>query len=46
MPAAAVTDRGTLAGIGEFYRAARDEGIKPVIGLELTRPATGIHDLG
>jgi hypothetical protein len=35
MPAAAVTDRGTLAGIGKFYRAARDEGVKPVIGLEL-----------
>ena len=35
MPAVALTDHGTLGGVVQFYRAARDEGVKPVIGLEL-----------
>ena len=35
MPAVALTDHGTLGGAVKFYRAARDEGIKPIIGLEL-----------
>jgi DNA polymerase III subunit alpha len=35
MPAVALTDHGTLGGTVKFYRAARDEGIKPIIGLEL-----------
>ena len=35
MPAVALTDHGTLGGAVKFYRAAEDEGIKPIIGLEL-----------
>ena len=35
MPAVALTDHGTLAGVVKFYRAAQDEGIKAIIGLEL-----------
>ena len=35
MPAVALTDHGTLGGVVKFYRAAHDEGIKPIIGLEL-----------
>jgi DNA polymerase-3 subunit alpha len=35
MPAVALTDHGTLGGTVKFYRAAREEGIKPIIGLEL-----------
>ncbi len=35
MPAVALTDHGTLAGVVKFYRAAQDEGVKPIIGLEL-----------
>ena len=35
MPAVALTDHGTLGGAVQFYGAARDEGIKPIIGLEL-----------
>ncbi len=35
MPAVALTDHGTLGGVVKFYRAARDQGIKPIIGLEL-----------
>lgn len=35
MPAVALTDHGTLGGAVKFYNAAKDEGIKPLIGLEL-----------
>ena len=35
MPAVALTDHGTLAGLVKFYRAAQDEGVKPILGLEL-----------
>ena len=35
MPAVALTDHGSLAGIVQFYKAARTAGIKPILGLEL-----------
>ncbi len=36
MPAVALTDHGTLGGVVQFYRAATaEDGIKPIIGLEL-----------
>jgi DNA polymerase-3 subunit alpha len=35
MPAVALTDHGTLGGVVKFYDAAKKEGIKPIIGLEL-----------
>lgn len=34
MPALALTDHGTMYGTVEFYNAAVDAGIKPIIGLE------------
>jgi DNA polymerase-3 subunit alpha len=34
MPALAITDHGTMFGVIEFYHAAREVGIKPVIGVE------------
>ena len=34
MPAIAVTDHGTLSGHREFYRSAKEKGIKPILGLE------------
>ena len=34
MPAIAVTDHGFLFGAYEFYKTAREHGIKPIIGLE------------
>ena len=34
MDAAAITDHGTMSGVVEFYKAARDKGIKPIIGIE------------
>ncbi|MGD0997521.1 MAG: PHP domain-containing protein, partial [Thermoleophilia bacterium] len=35
MSAVALTDHGSLSGAVKFYRAARDVGVKPIIGLEL-----------
>lgn len=34
MEAAAVTDHGTMSGAIEFYKAATEAGIKPIIGME------------
>jgi DNA polymerase-3 subunit alpha len=34
MPAVAMTDHGNLFGAIEFYQAAKDAGIKPIIGCE------------
>ncbi|MGQ0804093.1 MAG: DNA polymerase III subunit alpha [Actinomycetota bacterium] len=33
-PAVGITDHGNMYGILDFYRAAREAGIKPVIGIE------------
>ncbi|RMD85437.1 MAG: DNA polymerase III subunit alpha [Candidatus Dadabacteria bacterium] len=35
MPAAAMTDHGNMFGAVEFYRAARQAGVKPIIGCEV-----------
>ncbi len=43
MPAVAITDHGTMFGVCEFYNAAKDEGIKPVIGLEGYMAAGDMH---
>ena len=34
MDSVAVTDHGTLSGLIEFYKAAKSEGIKPILGIE------------
>lgn len=34
MKAVAMTDHGTLSGAIEFYKAATDKGVKPIIGIE------------
>src|SRR3974377_1642437 len=34
-PALAITDHGVLYGAIEFYQAAREKGIKPIIGCEV-----------
>src|SRR5450759_3965271 len=34
-PALAITDHGAMHGAIEFYRAAREKGIKPIIGCEV-----------
>ncbi|QAA76525.1 MAG: DNA polymerase III alpha subunit [Candidatus Bipolaricaulis sibiricus] len=35
MPALALTDHGNLSGAIKFYRAAREAGVKPLLGVEL-----------
>ena len=34
MPAAALTDNGNMFGAIEFYFAALDKGVKPIIGFD------------
>lgn len=34
-PSLAITDHGVMYGVVDFYRAARDKGIKPIIGCEV-----------
>lgn len=35
MPAVAVTDHGTMFGVIDFYRAAKEAGVKPILGCEV-----------
>ena len=35
MPAVAITDHGNLYGVIDFYKAARQKGLKPIIGCEV-----------
>ena len=35
MPAVALTDHGSLAGAVELYKAAKKQGIKPIVGCEV-----------
>ncbi|HRQ24377.1 MAG TPA: PHP domain-containing protein, partial [Anaerolineales bacterium] len=44
MPAVAITDHGTMYGVIDFYNAARDAGVKPIIGLEAYMAARSMKD--
>lgn len=44
MPALAITDHGTMFGVVEFYNAAREAGIKPILGVEAYMAARRMHD--
>lgn len=44
MEACAITDHGTMSGVIEFYKAAKEVGIKPIIGIETYVAARTIHD--
>jgi DNA polymerase-3 subunit alpha len=44
MPAVAITDHGTMFGAIDFYKAAKAEGVKPIIGLEAYMAARGMKD--
>jgi len=44
MNAVAITDHGTMSGIVEFYKAALDAGIKPIIGMESYVASRSRHD--
>lgn len=44
MEAVAMTDHGTMSGTIDFYKASRDMGIKPVLGMEAYVAARSRHD--
>lgn len=44
MEAVAMTDHGTMSGTVEFYKAAKEAGVKPIIGLEAYVAARSRHD--
>ncbi len=44
MPALAITDHGTMFGVIDFYKAALQEGIKPIIGCEVYTAPRTMHD--
>ncbi len=44
MPAVAISDHGNLFGAVEFYKAAKDAGIKPILGCEAYISPTTRHD--
>lgn len=44
MEATAITDHGTMSGTIEFYKAAKDGGIKPIFGMEAYVAARSRHD--
>ncbi len=44
MEAVAVTDHGTMSGAVEFYKAATEAGIKPIIGQEFYVATRSRHD--
>ncbi|MEI8132152.1 MAG: DNA polymerase III subunit alpha [Leptolinea sp.] len=44
MPAIALTDHGTMHGIIEFYNAATNAGVKPILGIEAYLAARGMND--
>jgi len=44
MPALAITDHGTMYGVVDFYDAAQDAGIKPIIGVEAYLAPRGMTD--
>ena len=35
MPAVSLTDHGSMAGAIDLYKAAREQGIKPILGCEV-----------
>lgn len=44
MEAVAMTDHGTMSGTVEFYKAAKEIGVKPIIGMEAYVAARSRHD--
>jgi DNA polymerase III subunit alpha len=44
MEAVAMTDHGTMSGTVDFYKEAKDAGIKPIIGMEAYVAARSRHD--
>jgi DNA polymerase-3 subunit alpha len=43
MDSIAITDHGVMFGVVEFYKACKEEGIKPIIGCEIYIAPRGLH---
>src|SRR5258708_33834775 len=43
-PAVGITDHGNMYGVLDFYRAARNAGLAPIIGTEGYMVTTSLHD--
>ena len=43
-PAVAITDHGVLYGVVDFYKAAKSQGVKPIIGIEAYVTPGSRHD--
>ena len=46
MDSLAITDHGGMYGVVDFYRVARDAGVKPILGCEMYVAAAGRKDRG
>lgn len=46
MPALAITDHGVMYGVVDFYKTARQKGVKPVLGCETYVARGSRHDRG
>ncbi|HVV26163.1 MAG TPA: DNA polymerase III subunit alpha [Candidatus Saccharimonadales bacterium] len=44
MESVAITDHGTMSGAIEFYKAAKANGVKPIIGMETYIAARSLYD--
>ena len=44
MDSLAITDHGAMYGVIEFYRACKDAGVKPIIGMEAYQAPRGMGD--
>lgn len=44
MESVAITDHGTMSGVLDFYKAAKAEGVKPILGMEAYVAARSRHD--
>lgn len=44
MEACAITDHGTMSGVIEFYKSAKAEDVKPILGIETYVAARSRHD--
>ncbi|MEA1887961.1 MAG: DNA polymerase III subunit alpha [Bacteroidota bacterium] len=45
MPAVAITDHGNMFGVKEFHNAAKEKGIKPIIGVEAYVARRGMSEI-
>ncbi|HEX3026551.1 MAG TPA: DNA polymerase III subunit alpha, partial [Clostridia bacterium] len=43
-PAVAITDHGVMYGVVDFYKQAKKEGVKPIVGCEVYTSARTRHD--